>query len=252
MNNSTSTISAGWPTHWPANSFRGGPTALLILAALGAAIVGGIIGILFFFGAHRPQTMGTQFVISAIWVQLLVEGSAVIVILAALPAVSKLSLRELGFYVPRPWQLGIALLGAIAMIVVVEGGATIIQTLTHTKHEQSVVELFKQVVGQPRVMWFFAIFAIVLAPFMEEVIFRIFIFNVGLRWGGFWLGSIVSGLCFGAAHTDVFVLVPLALGGMILCAVYYRTGNAFCSMVTHGLFNALTVFALMFAPQLAQ
>ena len=41
MNNSTSTISAGWPTQWPANSFRGGPTALLILAALGAAIVGG-------------------------------------------------------------------------------------------------------------------------------------------------------------------------------------------------------------------
>lgn len=252
MNNSISTTSAAWPTNWPANSFRGGPTALLILAALGAAVVGGVIGVLFFLGAHRPRTMGAQFVVSAIWVQLLVEGAAVIVILAGLPAVSKRSLRELGFYMPRPWQLGIALIGAIAMVIVVEGGASIIQTLTHTKHEQSVVELFKQVVGQPRVMWFFAVFAIVLAPFMEEVIFRIFIFNVGLRWGGFWLGAIISGLCFGAAHTDLFVLVPLALGGIILCAVYYRTGNAFCSMVTHGLFNAVTVFALMFAPQLAQ
>ena len=252
MSNSTSTISAGWPTNWPANSFRGGPTALLILAALGAALVGGFIGVSYFFVAHRPRTMGPEFVVSAIFVQLLVEGSAVLVILAALPAVSKRSLRELGFYVPRPWQIGVAILGAIAMVVVVEGGASLIQALTHTKHEQSVVELFKQVVGNRRVMWLFAIFAIVLAPFMEEVIFRIFIFNVGLRWGGFWLGAIVSGLCFGAAHTDPYVLVPLALGGIILCAVYYRTGNAFASMITHGIFNAVTVFAIVFAPQLAQ
>ncbi|MBV8638752.1 MAG: CPBP family intramembrane metalloprotease [Candidatus Eremiobacteraeota bacterium] len=252
MNNSISTTSAGWPTHWPANSFRGGPTALLILAAIGAAILGGVIGVLIFFAAHRPRTMGPQFVVSAIWVQLLVEGAAVIVILIGLPAVSKRSLRELGFYAPRPWQLGVALLGAIAMVIVVEGGASLIQTLTHTKHEQSVVELFKQVIGQPSVMWLFAVFAIVLAPFMEEVIFRIFIFNVGLRWGGFWLGAIVSGLCFGAAHADPYVLIPLALGGMVLCGVYYRTGNAFCSMVSHGLFNAVTVFALIFAPQLAQ
>jgi uncharacterized protein len=252
VNNSTSTISAGWPTNWPANSFRGGPTAVLILAALGAAVIGGIIGITYFFVMHRPRTMGPEFVVSAIYIQLLIEGAAVIVILAGLPNVSKRSLRDLGFYPPRAWQLGVAFLGAIAMIVVVEGGASLIQTLTHTKHEQSVVELFRQVLGNRSVMWFFAVFAIVLAPFMEEVLFRVFIFNIGLRWGGFWLGAIVSGLCFGAAHTDPYVLVPLALGGMILCYVYYRTGNAFASMVTHGLFNALTVFALIFAPKLAQ
>lgn len=252
MNNSTSTISAGWPTNWPANSFRGGPTAVLILAALGAAVLGGIVGIVYFFVLHRPQPMSVEFVVAAVFVQLLLEGAAVIVILVGLPAVSKRSLRELGFYAPRPWQVGAAVLGAIAMVVVVEGGASLIQTLAHQKHEQSVVQLFRQVVGHPGAMWLFAVFAIVLAPFMEEVLFRIFVFNAGLRWAGFWPGAIVSGLCFGAAHTDVFVLVPLALGGIILCYVYYRTGNAFASMITHGLFNAVTVFALIFAPQLAQ
>lgn len=252
MNNSISTISAGWPTNWPADSFRAGPTALLILAAAGAAVIGGLIGFVLFFGLHRPQYMTADFVIAAVLVQLFLEGGAVIVLLLGLPTVSKLSLRELGFYVPRPWQIGLGILGAIAMVIVVEGGASLIQTLAHQKHEQSVIELFKSVVGHRRAMWIFAIFAIVLAPFMEEVIFRIFIFNVGLRWGGFWVGSIISGLCFGAAHGDWFVLVPLALGGMILCSVYYRTGNAFASMITHGLFNAVTVFALMFAPQLAQ
>ena len=252
MNNSTSTISAGWPTNWPANSFRRGPTALLILAALGAAVVGGLIGITIFFIEQHPRPYSPEFVLAAIFVQLLLEGAAVLVILVGLPYVSKRSLHDLGFYWPRLWQIGIGLLGAIAMIIVVEGGASLIQTLTHQKHEQQVVELFKQVVGHPRTMWLFAIFAIVLAPFMEEVIFRIFIFNVGLRWGGFWVGAILSGLCFGAAHGDKFVFVPLALGGMVLCGVYYRTGNAFASMISHGLFNALTVFALIFAPQLAQ
>ena len=138
------------------------------------------------------------------------------------------------------------------MVVVVEGLASIIQALSHQQHEQSVVELFKHVRGT-NVMWLFAFFAIVLAPFMEETIFRIFVFNAARRWsGGFWRGAIVSGVLFGSAHMDLWVLVPLALGGIILCYVYYRTRNAFCSMITHGLFNALTVFALIYAPQLAQ
>jgi hypothetical protein len=224
----------------------------LILAAIGAAVIGGILGVILFFGMRRPQPMTVDFVIAAVFVQLFLEGAAVIVILAGLPKVSKLSLRELGFYPPRPWQIGVGVLGAIAMVIVVEGGASLIQTLAHEKHEQSVVQLFRQVVGHPTAMWIFAIFAIVLAPFMEEVLFRIFVFNAGLRWGGFWAGAIISGICFGAAHGDWFVFVPLALGGIILCYVYYRTRNAFASMVTHALFNALTVFALVFAPQLAQ
>ena len=252
MNNSTSTTSAAWPTHWPANSFRWGPTALLVLAAIAVAVVGFIIiGVYGYLHGAALRSNGPAFVFFAVVAQLLVEGVAVLVILAALPSVSKFSLRELGFYAPRLWQIGVALLGAIAMVIVVEGGASLIETLTHQKHEQTVVELFRHVVGT-NAMWFFAIFAIVLAPMMEEIIFRIFVFNIGLRYGGFWVGAIVSGICFGAAHTDLVVLVPLALGGMILCTVYYRTRNAFASMITHGCFNAVTVFALMYAPNLTK
>jgi membrane protease YdiL (CAAX protease family) len=251
VNNSTSTTSAAWPTRWPSDSFRAGSTTLLVLAALGAAVVG-LLGCIVYIALHRGALRaGPHFVVTAVIMQLVVEGLPVIVILGGLPVVSKLSLRDLGFSFPRLWQIGVAFLGAIAMVVVVEGGASLIQELVHQKHEQSVVELFRQIVGT-NVMWFFAFFAIVLAPFMEEVLFRIFIFNVGLRWRGFWLAASISGICFGAAHTDPFVLLPLALGGIILCGVYYRTRNAFASMITHGLFNALTVFALIYAPQLAQ
>ncbi len=252
MNNSISTISAGSPIRWPDRSFAAGPTALVILAAVGLALVVGLVGG-GIIATHRAQLLSPQmFVISALVLQLGLEGAPVVLLIAMLPRLSKLSFRELGFYMPRPWQIGVAILGAIAMVVVANGGASLIQTLLHQKHEQAVVQIFKQAAHQPHIVWFFAVFAIVLAPFMEETIFRLFIFNAGRRYGGFWVGSIISGLCFGAAHMDAIVLGPLALAGIILCYVYQRTGNAFCSMITHGLFNAVTVIAIIYFPKLAQ
>ncbi len=251
MNNSPSTISPAWPTRWPQDSFRFGPTALLVVVAIGAAVpilLGGLVW-LFVFGAHGATL--AEIVVPSIVVQLAVEAAIVAVILIGLPRVAKMSLRDLGFTPLAPWQIGIAILGAVAMVVVVEGGATLFDAITHSKHEQNVVEIFKALKA-PGTMAFFAFFAIVLAPIAEETIFRIFIFNIGLRWGGFWIGAIVSGLCFGAAHGDPYVLLPLALGGIILCGVYYRTRCAYASMITHGLFNATTIAALLFAPQLAK
>ena len=251
MNNSTSTIFAGSPTRWPSDAFGAKPTALLILAAIGVGLVMLIAGLAVVFANPSLQAR-PSFITTALVLQLAIEGIPVAVILANLSRVAKLPYRELGFYVPKPWQIGVALLGAVAMVVIVNGGAALMQYLMHQKHDQQVVEMFKNARSNLPVMWFFAAFAIVLAPFMEESIFRLFIFNAARRHWGFWIGATVSGVCFGAAHMDPFVLLPLAAGGIILCGVYYRTGNAFCSMITHGLFNAATVLALIFAPNLAQ
>ncbi len=246
-NNSASPTSPAWPTRWPADSFRTGPTLLLVLVVVGAsAIVLGLAAL-----ALAPMlASGRVGLVPAVVVQLVLEVAILVVLLAGLPRVSRLTLRELGFTRIAPWQIGVALLGALAMIVVVEGGASLIDTLTHTKHEQGVVEMFKSL-HNPATIWFFALFATVLAPIAEETVFRVFLFNLGLRYGGFWMGATISGILFGLAHGDKFVLVPLALGGMILCGVYYRTRNAYASMITHACFNAVTVIALLLVPKLA-
>ena len=251
--------SAHWPTTWPEQSFKPGPTALVVLAALGVGFIVLVIGVAWIAVKSMQSGIGAGVpIVPALVIQVLLEAAIVAVLLTALPRLSGFSLRELGFVAPRPWQIGVALLGAIAMVTVIEGGVTLLQELFHQKHEQQVIELFKQVRSQPNVMWFFAVFAIIVAPFMEEMIFRVFAFNVALRYGGFWVGAIVSGVLFGLAHIDhkgwdvLLTIVPLMLGGMVLSFVYYRTRNAFCSMVTHGCFNALTVFALIYAPNLAQ
>ena len=245
MNNSTSKPSARWPTTWPPDSFRLGPTALLIAAIL---IAGSVV---LFGGILWMHATNTGIIPGAIVVQLVLEVLIVAIIIAALPKVSGFPLAELGFRALRPSDVLYGLLGAVAMLVIVQGSSTLLDTLTHQVHEQQVIELFKQL-RSPSTMWFFAVFAAVVAPIAEETIFRVFLFNAAMRYGGFWIGAIVSGICFGAVHGDAYAFLPLALGGMVLCYVYYRSGNAFSSMISHGLFNAVTLVAIVFFPKLAQ
>ena len=68
----------------------------------------------------------------------------------------------------------------------------------------------------------------------------------------FWTGAIVSGVLFGIAHGDLFAGVPLALGGIVLCGVYYLTRNAFASMISHALFNSFSIVMLLMFPKLTQ
>jgi membrane protease YdiL (CAAX protease family) len=106
----------------------------------------------------------------------------------------------------------------------------------------------------------FALFAIVVGPVWEEFVFRIFLFNAMRKWWGFWPGAIVSSLCFGLAHaqppfTPVMFLalsVPLAVGGIILCSIYTRTGSAWSNMITHASFNGLSLLLITVAPNLAK
>lgn len=243
---------AAWPKNWPANSFRGGPTFLLILAIVGATAVVLIAAAIWFVVTHPADARrGALGLMPGMVIQLILEVIVVAILLWGLPLVSRLSLRELGFAPLQAKQVWFAALAAIVMALVVNGGASLVETLTHQPHQQQVVQMFKAV-KNPAVMGFFAVFAVFLAPIAEEMVFRVFLFNLGLRYGGFWLGGIISAVLFGAAHGDKFILLPLALGGLVLCFVYYRTRNAFASMITHGLFNSFTVIALIFAPNLAK
>ncbi len=246
MNNSTSKPSAHWPTVWPPGSFRAGPTALLVAGLVIASVA--IVGVGFAVLRSQIQT-GAVPVMGAILLQFVLEAVIVAIILVTLPRISGFSLHELGFKKLRATDVLYGLGGAVAMLIIVQGSSALVDALVHTQHQQQVVQDFEQL-RTPAKIVFFGFFAAVIAPIAEETIFRIFLFNAVMRYGGFWTGAIVSGICFGAVHGDRFAFVPLALGGILLCYIYYRSGNAFASMISHGLFNAATLVALLFAPQL--
>jgi membrane protease YdiL (CAAX protease family) len=244
VNDSTSPTSPAWPTRWPKNSFKGFWTWLFAA----------FFALLFLSAAVAEFKQGPMIPMSpvlfdiGILLQFVVEAFLAALVLAALPALSKFSLRELGFRMPTLSAIGIALLGFAAMFIVSDGSASLIDYLAHSTHQQDIVQIFKGLHDRTTIE-IFAGFAIIFAPFAEETFFRLFFFNLGLRYGGFWAGAILSGLFFGIVHGDLYAALPLGLGGIVLCGVYYLTRNAYAPMITHGLFNALSMVALLVAPK---
>jgi uncharacterized protein len=101
-----------------------------------------------------------------------------------------------------------------------------------------------------------AIFTVLFAPAMEELFFRglllkglVRLFTKvgapgGARTAGVVLAVIVDGLLFGLAHGEWVQLAGLAVFGMILAAVSYRTGRLGMNMVAHASFNLVAIIAI--------
>lgn len=90
------------------------------------------------------------------------------------------------------------------------------------------------------------------APFFEELFFRgvllrslARLFGTFGRWVGPTLAIVVTGVLFGLAHDEGLQLLGLAVFGVILSAVSYRTGRLGMNMVAHASFNLVAVVAVV-------
>jgi uncharacterized protein len=103
-----------------------------------------------------------------------------------------------------------------------------------------------------------ALATVLLAPFMEELFFRGLIFKslarlftpsgagpTRARGAGVVLAVIVDGLLFGLAHGEWVQLAGLALFGMVLASISYRTGRLGMNMVAHASFNLVAILAIL-------
>ena len=84
----------------------------------------------------------------------------------------------------------------------------------------------------------------VVAPISEEFFFRGYFFTALRSWRGPWISAAVTGLVFGAIHTfsaPVGYLVPLAMFGVGLCLLYWRTGSLYPCMALHAFNNSLAL-----------
>ena len=82
----------------------------------------------------------------------------------------------------------------------------------------------------------------ILAPLLEEVLFRGAIQGVLMRYFGRpWPAIIVSALVFGIFHLNPVQIVYATLLGIVLGWIYYRTGSLLSVIVGHVLNNSLAV-----------
>jgi membrane protease YdiL (CAAX protease family) len=89
-----------------------------------------------------------------------------------------------------------------------------------------------------------AVFVCVVAPICEEFFFRGFLFGAIKSLRGPWAAAIITAVLFGLVHAgsaSAQYLIPLAIFGLALALVRWRTDSIYPGMALHSLNNALAL-----------
>ena len=260
-NSSRLTTSQDSPITFPPNAFWWLGTIGFLLGIALVFVVFPSIGLIIW--AFSQQMSAGQITraatgMPAVLAQGVGEVFTVAYVLLLLPVVAKVPLSAIGYRKISNSQIAVAILGAALMYAVVTPLSYVISSLVHFKTEEAAVQVFVQAAGSQKAA--FAFFGIIVAPFSEELIFRVVLFNMMRKWWGVWPAAIISSLFFGLAHSQqpwglpmlVSLTFPLALGGLVLCWVYVKTNNAWANFITHAAFNSVTFILLLINPSLAK
>jgi len=83
--------------------------------------------------------------------------------------------------------------------------------------------------------------AIIVAPLVEEIIFRGYLYAVIKRYTGCFFAAITTSLLFAVIHGNLPGIMPLFTLALILTLAYELTGCLWVPMVAHALFNMIQV-----------
>jgi membrane protease YdiL (CAAX protease family) len=102
----------------------------------------------------------------------------------------------------------------------------------------------------------FAIFGVAVAPLLEEIIFRGFVFNVLWEIGGTRVAIVVTAALFALLHAGQLAgnwgsVILIFLVGCILSVVRHRSNSIIPSFIVHTSYNA-TLFVLFAVSTIAQ
>lgn len=85
----------------------------------------------------------------------------------------------------------------------------------------------------------------VIAPAVEEVYFRGYVFRAYLDKKGTWPAFLFSAALFAVVHLNLPALLPIFAMGLLLSFIYYRTGSIVPAIVAHSVNNA-AAFTLLY------
>ena len=97
---------------------------------------------------------------------------------------------------------------------------------------------------------YLAMVAVILAPLVEELLFRGIIYPTVKQAGYPRIALWGTALMFGAIHANLASFLPLAIFALILSWAYERTNNLLAPMVIHGLFNAANFLFIIFSDEI--
>lgn len=105
---------------------------------------------------------------------------------------------------------------------------------------KQIFETFQQLKSP---IWLFLVGAVV-APIVEEIFFRGFLFQ-GFRQKYGWMPAVfLSSAIFGAAHLDPVALIPTFVLGCVLAYMYHRSNSLWPGILFHAAINATSLCAV--------
>ncbi len=153
--------------------------------------------------------------------------------------------RHLGFgkFTLEVVGLGCGLL-LIGYIIILAHNALLYFLGVDTQGDQ-IFQIFNQLESP---IWFFLVGAVV-APFVEEIFFRGFLFQ-GFRQKYGWLPALLlSSAIFSLAHLDPVSLIPTFVLGCVLTFVYHRSNSLWPGIIFHAAINFTSLCAVYFMSQ---
>ena len=93
------------------------------------------------------------------------------------------------------------------------------------------------------------VFAVLLAPFVEEIIFRGSIYRFLKGETSIFNAQFVSGAIFAVVHFNLQSFLPLLVIGVFLARVYEREGNILLPMIFHAYWNGFSLLMLFLTSQ---
>jgi len=223
----------------------------VVVAALSLLLLGGLRQAGGGAAAAEPE-LSASLVAGGIFVQLFAAALLLFYLggVRGLHAAELFGVRRLG-----PLQtLGLALVLMLPLLLVVNGvawgTASWLQSFWPELEAQDAVRAFRDS-GDAAARIVLGVAAVVVAPLVEELIFRGFIYGVIKRYTDAWFAALCSALLFAVVHFHVGSLLPLAVLALLLCAAYELSGSLLVPMLLHALFNLTSLALLLLFPEAA-
>ncbi len=201
----------------------------LILLVTPVVIIGGVLA------GGDPDNDEVETAIG-LGVGLFLEGTLLLAVVLFTVRKYKVSWSALGLRLPQrgSWWLPLALLGGALVVV-----WTYFGTLAAFGVEPQG-NIPDDVFDSVPLVVLVGVLSLALAPFMEEMFFRGFLFG-GLRgrWGVF-LAALATGFLFSLAHIDPLLYVPFTAVGMLFAWGYVYSGSIVAGMIAHLFFNGIS------------
>lgn len=131
-----------------------------------------------------------------------------------------------------------------------EAALTVIQDWGYdvSLEPQELLNLFSM--ERPGVTAMMIFLAIIVAPVVEEFVFRGVIYRYLKGRSSARIALIVSSVLFSLIHANLAVFLPLFLLGMLLCRAYEKTQNILVPIAMHACFNTTTIIGIFLIPHL--